>query len=267
MLKDYQTLLSQLEHSFSSSPQFSLQKLWFYVHPTIHTLSLIYQLILELSTADDPSANGLSDESSDDAIDEEQEARNEALGLGGAKLKAVLSEIDKNGIGVSASGIAVKGGEVLTIIYERMQNMSGDPTAHKLYSTLMRDAGKPYVSMLKVWVETGRLVDPYDELCVKESKFINRGILEMDYTDEYWERRYTVSRRLVSVFALLIGRLVTRWFDVIRAFETPPGRGTITKDTWWPTAWRGMHTTSVGRVETQDTIGGEISECDQGVWD
>jgi gamma-tubulin complex component 2 len=188
MLKDYQTLLSQLEHSFNTSPQFSLQKLWFYVHPTIHTLSLIYQLILELSTADDPGAS-VSDESSDEAVDPEQEARNDALGLGGAKLKAVLSEIDKNG----ASGIAVKGGEVLAIIYERMQNMSGDLTAHKVYGTLLKDAGKPYVGMLKTWVETGRLVDPYDELCVKESKFINRGILEMDYTDEYWERRYTVS--------------------------------------------------------------------------
>ena len=32
-----------------------------------------------------------------------------------------------------------------------------------------------------------------EELCVKESKFINMGTLEMDYTDEYWERRYTVS--------------------------------------------------------------------------
>ncbi|KAL1738690.1 gamma-tubulin complex component protein, partial [Schizophyllum fasciatum] len=32
MLKDYQTLLSQLEHAFNTAPHFSLQKLWFYVH-------------------------------------------------------------------------------------------------------------------------------------------------------------------------------------------------------------------------------------------
>jgi gamma-tubulin complex component 2 len=134
----------------------------------------------------------MSSSSSSDT-DAEEEARNEALGLGGAKLKAVLSEIDKNGLGVAGgSGIAVKGGEVLVIIYERRQNMSGDPTAHALYSTLLCAAGAPYVAMLRVWTSTGRLVDPYEELCVKESKFINRGILEMDYTDEYWERRYTV---------------------------------------------------------------------------
>ena len=160
----------------------------------MHTLSLIYQLILELATADDPGAVSSSSSSSDDE-DEEEAARNEALGLGGASLKAVLSEINKADIAggmPGGSGIAVKGGEVLTIIYERMQNMSGDPTAGAIYGKLLKQAGRPYVEMLRDWVACGRLADPYEELLVKESKFIDRGILEMDYTDEYWERRYTV---------------------------------------------------------------------------
>ncbi|TFK65998.1 hypothetical protein BDN72DRAFT_962117 [Pluteus cervinus] len=204
MLKDYQTLLSQLEHAFNSSPSFSLQKLWFYVHPTIHTLSLIYHLVRELNSADDPSAASPSSSRSrspssspppsDD--DPEQAARDEALGLGGAKLKAVMSEYDRGGKGLSSaaeeSGIVVKGGEVLAIIYERMVNMSGDSTANVVYGTLLKEAGRPYVKMLKEWVKTGKLVDPYEELLVKESKFIDRGILDMDYTDEYWEKRYTL---------------------------------------------------------------------------
>lgn len=193
-MQDYQTLLSQLEHAFTSSPTFTLQKLWFYIHPTIHTLSLIYYLVLELSTADDPSPSSASSSNpSDDEEDEEERAKNEALGLGGASLKAVLSDITKKTtLGGTGTGIAVKGGEVLTILYERMQHLSGDPTARALYQTLLRKAGVPYVGMLRVWVGTGRLVDPCEELCVRESKFINRGMLEMDYTDEYWERRYTV---------------------------------------------------------------------------
>ncbi|KAG6902434.1 hypothetical protein C0995_016613 [Termitomyces sp. Mi166 len=190
MLKDYQTLLSQLEHAFNTSPDFSLQKLWFYVHPTIHTLSLIYQLVLELATADD-SPNESDDSAT--SSDAEDEAKNQALGFDGAKLKAVLSEINKGDVDVTGgSGIAVKGGEVISFIYERMQNMSGDPTANTLFGTLLKSAGKPYVTMLRVWITTGRLDDPYEELLVKESKFIDRGILAMDYTDEYWERRYTL---------------------------------------------------------------------------
>ncbi len=187
-LQDYQTLLSQLEHSFNTSPQFTLQKLWFYVHPTLHTLSLIYQLTTELAATENPG----EDSSLSSGEDAEDAARNEALGLGGAKLKAVLSEIE-----VGADGITVKGGEVLSILHTRMQHTAGDPSARALYGTLLRAAGRPYVEMLQQWTRTGTLADPYEEFCVKESRFINRGTLEMDYTDEYWERRYTVSRSLV----------------------------------------------------------------------
>lgn len=164
------------------------------MHPTLHTLSLIYQLTSELATADEVQSESGSSTSSD----AEEDARNEALGLGGAKLKAVLSEIGKNQLGVSASTIAVKGGEVLAIIHDRMHSMSGDPAAKELYGTLMTAAGAPYVDMVLAWIRTGKLVDPYEELCVKESKFIDRGTLEMDYTDEYWERRYTVGLKLQS---------------------------------------------------------------------
>lgn len=191
-LQDYQTLLAQLEHAFNTSPTFSLQKLWFYVHPTVHTLSLIYQLTLELATADDPS-NDLSDSGSD-SEDSEEAARNEALGLGGAKFKAMLSEMGKGSTDLAGgSGIPVKGGEVLTIIYERMQNMSGDPTASVIYGKLLKQAGKPYIQMLRDWVSSGRLSDPHEELLVKEHRFINRATLEIDYVDEYWDRRYIVS--------------------------------------------------------------------------
>ncbi|KAF9531316.1 gamma-tubulin complex, DGRIP84/SPC97 component [Crepidotus variabilis] len=198
MLRDYQTLLAQLEHAFNTSGTFSLQKLWFYVHPTVHTLSLIYQLILELATADDPS-NELSSNSSSDSDDSEEAARNEALGLGGAKLKAMLSEMGKASADLaSGSGIQVKGGEVLTIIYERMQNMSGDPTANVIYGKLLKQAGKPYVQMLRGWVSSGRLLDPHEELLVKEHRFINRATLEIDYVDEYWDRRYILRDGSIS---------------------------------------------------------------------
>ncbi|KIM24993.1 hypothetical protein M408DRAFT_75009 [Serendipita vermifera MAFF 305830] len=181
MLKDYQTLLSQLEHAFNSSSTFTLQKLWFYIHPTLHTMSLIYNLVTELTQMDDsPSENSSSSSDEDDAL-------NEALGLASG-LKAVkLSEMSVDG-----GGGIVKGGEVVAILWDRMQNMSGDPTAYNLYKTLLKAAGKPFAGLVERWIRTGQLRDPYEELMVKESKFINKGTLEMDYTDEYWERRYTL---------------------------------------------------------------------------
>ena len=199
--------MSQLEHAFNTSPQFSLQKLWFYVHPTLHTLSIIYQLTTELASADsaDNSSGPSSDSDSDDA-------RNEALGLGGAKLKAVLSDLKNPGLDAE-SNIPVKGGEVLSVIYDRMQNMSGDPAALTLYSSLLRAAGAPYAVMLQEWINSGKLHDPWEELCVKESKSITKGTLDMDYVDEYWDRRYTVrSRYFWGVHPLSLSRSVAGWF-------------------------------------------------------
>lgn len=187
MLKDYHTLLSQLEHAFTTSPNFSLQKLWFYVHPTLHTLSLIHGLVNELAEIDDPDG---SDSDSSSEADSEEERRKEALGLGGAKLKAVLNDIQTGEDGPSAG--PATGGEVLTILHERLQRMSGDPSATALYRSLVRAAGRPYAEMLVAWMRNGKLDDPYEELCVKESKFITKGTLEADYVDEYWERRYTL---------------------------------------------------------------------------
>ncbi|KAG8784774.1 hypothetical protein FRB91_006006 [Serendipita sp. 411] len=180
MLKDYQTLLSQLEHAFNSSPSFTLQKFWFYIHPTLHTMSLIYSLVCELSQTDTSS-----DESNSGSSDDDDEL-NEELGLASG-----LKAVKLNEMGIGGGGI-VKGGEVVAILWDRMQNMSGDPTAFKLYGKLFKAAGRPFASTVEQWIRTGLLKDPYEEVMVKESKFINRGTLEMDYTDEYWERRYTL---------------------------------------------------------------------------
>lgn len=185
-------MVSQLEHAFNTSPQFTLIQLWFYLHPTARTLYLLYQLILEFDA--DTSSEWLSQSSPSSASDTEEHAREMALGLGGAQFKALLSMIERDDrTAGTETDIAVKGGEVLAIIYERMQHMSGNPTAHTLYCTLLRASEAPYAAMIRAWMTSGQLVDPYDEFCVKESKFINRDTLEMDYTDEYWEERYTVS--------------------------------------------------------------------------
>lgn len=196
MLSDYHTLLAQLEHAFHHSPSFSLQKLFFYVHPTLGSLSQIYGLICEIVDAetevDEDDESGEGDDSDDDP---EEAARNEALGLGGAKLKALVSNLKKSrhgdGPGDAPAGPA-KGGEVLAILYDRLQRLSGDPSALAVHRALLHAAGRPYAQMLVAWTRQGTLRDPYEEFCVKEAWFIDKSGLDADYTDEYWERRYTL---------------------------------------------------------------------------
>ncbi|KAG9025751.1 hypothetical protein FS837_004833, partial [Tulasnella sp. UAMH 9824] len=181
--KDYLTLLAQLEHQFNTAPGFSLQKLWFYVHPTLHTLSLIWSLTDELTKAD--SLGEDNEDESDEEVDE-IDAIDEELGLAigkKGKLKA-LDVLDDAGI--------IKGGEVVAVLWERVTNMSGDPSAHELYLTLFRQASAPYADMLQRWITTGQLKDPHQEFMVRESKDITRQILDRDHTDDYWERRYVL---------------------------------------------------------------------------
>lgn len=75
---------------------------------------------------------------------------------------------------------------------DRSDALLSDPTASTLHTTLLQHASQPYCRMLIKWITTGYLSDPFDEFMVKESTHISKTVLESDYTDEYWERRYTV---------------------------------------------------------------------------
>lgn len=192
MMHDYTTLVCQLENAFNTDECFSLQKMVFYVNPTIQSLFYIYMLAAELGTVDDTTH---SESSSDEEETPEEQARNEALGIDSKKLQSVTNTRATT----STCDIPIKGGEVLTIIYSRLRDMSGNPTASTIYSTLFKAASVPYVRLLREWMTTGMLRDPYEELFVKENMSINRRSLELDYIDEYWEGRYIV-RLYISDF-------------------------------------------------------------------
>lgn len=117
MLKEYRVLTAQLESLFLTSSTFTLQTLYFHLHPTLHTMSLLSSLCMALET--DEKSND------DDASDDEDDGLGgmaEELGLGGAlglmrNLKAQEGLINGGGL--------VVGGEVLGIICEREATMSG----------------------------------------------------------------------------------------------------------------------------------------------
>lgn len=160
------------------------------MHPTLHTLSLLHTLIIALSRDNQPTATSSSDEPSS-SEDEEAQARNEALGLA-PNLKNIVKNMTLDSEDDVASKNPPKGGEVLAQLHTVAQVHAGDPKAQAVYGSLLRDASKPYARVLRRWCDRGYLEDPYDEFMVRESRFIDRGILERDYVDEYWERRYTV---------------------------------------------------------------------------
>ena len=188
-LQKFEELVARLGYEFQTSPDFTVQQLWQRVHPTLRTFALIHALtsgIASITHADVlPNGDGENESTSGSALDSDldieasqlERERRELLGL---------NDLESDGI---VGGI-VKGGEVLSMLWDRLVLLGGDPDAQALYLELFRAASQPYARTLLRWITSGQLIDPYNEFMVVEDSRVTRASLESDPTDEYWERRY-----------------------------------------------------------------------------
>ncbi|MCJ1398798.1 hypothetical protein MMC11_001999 [Xylographa trunciseda] len=176
LLKEYMVLIAQMEYQLTTNASFTLHVLHLHILPTSHMLSQVYTLAQELLRK-----NSLLEEDLD-SIDDFDDVDNilEQLREGG--------ELAPGGM----SRKLCKGGSVLRLLTERLSYMSGDPAARELLEGLLRDSSKPYMAMLNEWLHHGGIKDPHSEFLIKEQRSIKRDRLEEDFTDEYWEKRYTI---------------------------------------------------------------------------
>lgn len=178
LLKDYLVLIAQLEGQLLNNPAFTLHLLHLHTMPTSQCLAQLYSLGQELLRR-----NGLLDQDLDESIDDFDDVDN------------ILEQLKEGGDlvpGAMSSKKICKGGNVLRLLTERLATFSGDPTTKTLLQTLLREASRPYMNMLNEWLHHGGIKDPHAEFLVKEQTWIKREKLEEDYTDEYWDKRYTI---------------------------------------------------------------------------
>ncbi|KAI1005767.1 Spindle pole body component [Podosphaera aphanis] len=177
ILHDYLILVAQLETQFLTNTSFTLQVLNLHTLPTSHMMFQLYSLAHEIL-----KRNSLfeGDEDSDDGLDDIE------------NILESLRESGDLGLGNIPGKKICKGGSVLGLVTKRLEAMSGDPAARSLLTSLLREASRPYMMMLNEWLHHGSIKDPHAEFLVREQKSIKRERLEQDYTDEYWERRYTI---------------------------------------------------------------------------
>jgi gamma-tubulin complex component 2 len=178
LLQDYLVLIAQLETQFLTNPTFTLHVLHLHTLPTSHMMFQLYSLAHEIL-----KRNSLLEEDLEDSEGDFDDIENilETLREGG----------DLGPVNIPGKKIC-KGGSVLGLITKRLETMSGDPAARTLLTCLLRDSSRPYMIMLNEWLHHGSIKDHHAEFLVKEQKSIKRERLEEDYTDEYWERRYTI---------------------------------------------------------------------------
>ncbi|KAK4193942.1 spindle pole body component alp4 [Podospora australis] len=178
LLQEYLVMVAQLETQFLTDDSFTLHVLNIHVLPTSHMLLQLYALAHELL-----KRNALLDDETDESSDSADD------------FDHILEQLREGGelVPGNMTGKKIcKGGVVLGLITKRLESMSGDPAARALLTTLLRDASRPYMAMLNEWLHHGGINDPHSEFLIKEQRSIRRERLEQDYTDEYWERRYTI---------------------------------------------------------------------------
>lgn len=178
LLKDYLILIAQLEGQLLNNPAFTLQVLHLHTMPTSQYLAQLYSLGQELSRR-----NGLLGQDVEEPVDDFE------------NVDEILEHLKEGGElvpGAMTNKKICKGGNVLRLLTERLATFSGDPTTKTLLESLVRESSRPYMTMLNEWLHHGGIKDPYAEFLVKEQKWIRREKLEEDYTDEYWEKRYTI---------------------------------------------------------------------------
>ena len=175
-LREYITLLAQLEHQILTNPSFTLHILHLQILPTMHTMLQLYTIAMELLRRN-RLLNETAHEDPDDYNDDED------------KILELLRETGELAIGTRKLCL---GGNTLRLLTNRLSLMSGDPAARDLFDGLLRNASYPYVTMLNDWLHRGLIKDRYAEFLIKEQKNIRRDHLDRDFTDQYWDKRYTI---------------------------------------------------------------------------
>ncbi|KAI0150437.1 Spc98 family-domain-containing protein [Xylariaceae sp. FL1272] len=179
-LQDYLVMIAQLETQFLTNETFTLHLLHVHTLPTSQMMSQLYALASDLL-----KRNALLDDESEEDSDSEDYDK-------------VIENLKRGG-GLVPGNMAVKkvckGGAVIDLVTKRLETMSGDPDARALLTSLLRDASRPYMAMLNEWLHHGEIKDPHSEFLIKEQKSIRRDMLEQDYTDDYWERRYMIQKQ------------------------------------------------------------------------
>lgn len=182
LLKDYLILIAQLEHQALTNSGFTLHQMNLHLKPTTHMTAQLYSLTQEILKEN--SLLGPPD-AEDDSADDSDAFEN------------ILTSLRTGHDPTAANKKSCKGGSLLRLLTLRLQHSLGDPAASALLTNLLRESSRPYMRMLNEWLHHGHVRDPHAEFLIREQKSIKREGLQQDYTDEYWEKRYTIRNELV----------------------------------------------------------------------
>ncbi|XP_037917407.1 gamma-tubulin complex component 2 homolog isoform X2 [Hermetia illucens] len=113
----------------------------------------------------------------------------------------------------------LRGGQALTLLYDRINALTGDEESQKFLIQLTQLAAVPYMEILQMWIQKGVIDDPQEEFLVEDNEVIRREELPEHYSADYWEKRYTIRRERIPRFLEKVSDIILRtgkYLNVIR---------------------------------------------------
>ncbi|KAH6575198.1 hypothetical protein BASA60_005145 [Batrachochytrium salamandrivorans] len=170
LLQDYLVLIGQIEHLAHTLPKFTLQRMWYYLAPSIDTMGSLASLVAAIYDANQTTQESIPEYEARSTIHLGRSATNHSSGL------------------------------ILGILADRMVTLSGNPELKKLHGYLLSKAAAPYLSILNTWILCGELDDPFNEFMVSEHTQLSKEKLRDDFNDVYWEQRYSLRDGHIPTF-------------------------------------------------------------------
>lgn len=115
------------------------------------------------------------------------------------------------------------GGKVLGVLHEKATSLTGDSRAREICLHLAKAASVPYFDMIERWIYQGHIRDVYREFLVADGNLVTKEDVSVDYTDNYWNTRYTLVLEMVPTFLSPIAdKILTtgKYQNVIRQCAT-----------------------------------------------
>lgn len=127
-------------------------------------------------------------------------------------------------IASSISKSDAKGGKVLSLLHDHVVGSIGDERAQLLCLKLMEAACYPYMKMLGMWIYRGIISDPISEFLIEDNEVVQREDMPVDYSADYWEKKYAVRRERIPKFLEPVADIILKagkYLNVIRQCGKP----------------------------------------------
>ena len=67
---------------------------------------------------------------------------------------------------------------------------------------MVKAAAEPYFKILTRWIHRGSIDDPGKDFFVEDHEVVGLSKLPLEYSDDYWEKRYVIKADQVQIRAL-----------------------------------------------------------------